>query len=85
MHSNKVLACAKHFVGDGGTTFGIDEGNTIINRDELMRIHMPAYPISISKGVGTVMISYSSWNGVKMHTNRELITGYLKGTLGFKV
>ncbi|BAT84947.1 hypothetical protein VIGAN_04243300 [Vigna angularis var. angularis] len=80
----KVLASAKHYVGDGGTINGIDENNTVIDRDELMKIHMPAYFNSISKGVATVMVSYSSWNGVKMHTNHELITGFLKNTLHFK-
>lgn len=81
----KVLASAKHYVGDGGTINGIDENNTVIDRDELMKIHMPAYFNSIRKGVATVMVSYSSWNGVKMHTNHELITGFLKNTLHFKV
>ncbi|KAK4282116.1 hypothetical protein QN277_013529 [Acacia crassicarpa] len=80
----KVIACAKHYVGDGGTIHGIDENNTIIDTDGLMRIHMPGYLVSISKGVSTIMISYSSWNGVKMHTNRNLITGFLKRTLQFK-
>ncbi|XP_057542389.1 uncharacterized protein LOC130820864 [Amaranthus tricolor] len=81
---DKVVACAKHFVGDGGTTKGIDESNTIVNTDELFKIHMPAYLDSISKGVSTIMVSYSSLNGKKMHANRDLITGYLKNTLGFK-
>ncbi|KAL6575175.1 hypothetical protein OROMI_012460 [Orobanche minor] len=79
-----VLACAKHFVGDGGTTKGINEDNTVATWRDLKSIHMPAYIDSISKGVGTVMISYSSWNGVKMHTNHHLITDYLKNTLSFK-
>lgn len=51
----------------------------------LLSIHMPAYSDSIIKGVSTVMVSYSSWNGVKMHANRDLITGFLKNTLKFKV
>ena len=72
-------------MGDGGTINGVDENNTVINRDELMKIHMPAYFNSISKGVATIMVSYSSWNGVKMHANHELITGFLKNTLHFKV
>ncbi|KAG8387309.1 hypothetical protein BUALT_Bualt02G0007900 [Buddleja alternifolia] len=80
----KVAACAKHFVGDGGTTNGIDENNTVIDWDGLQRIHIPAYIDSINKGVATVMVSYSSWNGVKMHANYDLITGYLKNKLGFK-
>ncbi|KAG6682135.1 hypothetical protein I3842_13G123400 [Carya illinoinensis] len=80
----KVAACAKHFVGDGGTTNGIDENNTVINANGLFSIHMPAYPTSIIKGVATVMVSYSSWNGKKMHANGDLISGLLKGKLKFK-
>lgn len=80
----KVAACAKHFVGDGGTTKGINENNTVIDKHGLLSIHMPAYSDSIIKGVSTIMVSYSSWNGVKMHANRELITGFLKNTLKFK-
>lgn len=64
---DKVAACAKHYVGDGGTISGINEGNTLVSFDELLRIHMPAYNDSVSKGVATVMASFSSWNGVKMH------------------
>lgn len=79
------MACAKHFVGDGGTHDGINENNTIIDQHHLFSIHMPAYHDSIAKGVATVMVSYSSWNGVKMHANRNLITGYLKNKLRFRV
>ncbi|BAT96337.1 hypothetical protein VIGAN_08325800 [Vigna angularis var. angularis] len=81
---NKVAACAKHYVGDGGTNKGINENNTLISYNGLLGIHMPAYYNSIIKGVSTVMISYSSWNGVKMHANRKLITGYLKNKLRFR-
>ncbi|CAI0433100.1 unnamed protein product [Linum tenue] len=81
----KVAACAKHFVGDGGTVKGINENNTIIDWNGLRRIHMPAYFASIVKGVSTVMVSYSSWNGVRMHANRNLVTSYLKDTLKFRL
>ncbi|XVF69315.1 hypothetical protein PTKIN_Ptkin11bG0071000 [Pterospermum kingtungense] len=81
---DKVVACAKHFVGDGGTTKGINENNTVIDRHGLLSIHMPAYYDSIIKGVSTIMVSYSSWNGVKMHANHDLITNFLKGTLRFR-
>ncbi|RDX61359.1 hypothetical protein CR513_60419, partial [Mucuna pruriens] len=64
-----VAACAKHYVGDGGTIRGINENNTVISRHELLSIHMPAYYNSISKGVATIMVSYSSLNGEKMHAN----------------
>ncbi|KAJ9131890.1 hypothetical protein P3X46_034793 [Hevea brasiliensis] len=80
----KVAACAKHYVGDGGTTDGINENNTVISRHVLLSIHMPGYYNSIIKGVSTVMVSYSSWNGVKMHANRDLVTGFLKNTLRFR-
>ncbi|KAK1588435.1 hypothetical protein Q3G72_023221 [Acer saccharum] len=80
----KVVACAKHFVGDGGTTKGINENNTVINLHGLLSIHMPAYYNAIIKGVASVMVSYSSWNGKKMHANHELITGFLKNKLKFR-
>ncbi|KAG8649860.1 hypothetical protein MANES_08G146000v8 [Manihot esculenta] len=80
----KVAACTKHYVGDGGTTNGINENNTVISRHGLLSIHMAGYYNSVIKGVSTVMVSYSSWNGVKMHTNRDLITGFLKNTLRFR-
>lgn len=72
-------------MGDGGTNKGINENNTIIDFNGLLNIHMAAYRNSISKGVATVMVSYSSWNGKKMHANRDLVTGYLKNKLKFKV
>ncbi|KAK7272947.1 hypothetical protein RIF29_13992 [Crotalaria pallida] len=81
---NKVAACAKHYLGDGGTNKGINENNTVISFHELLRIHMPAYYDSIIKGVATVMVSYSSWNGKKMHANRDLVTDYLKNKLRFR-
>ncbi|KAG6763147.1 hypothetical protein POTOM_033683 [Populus tomentosa] len=81
---DKVAACAKHFVGDGGTTKGIDENNTVIGYHGLMSIHMPGYFHSIIKGVSTVMVSYSSWNGQKMHANRYLVKTVLKDILKFR-
>ncbi|GKV09282.1 hypothetical protein SLEP1_g20807 [Rubroshorea leprosula] len=80
----KVAACAKHYVGDGGTVKGINENNTIVNPKALFGIHMPAYLDSLAKGVATIMASYSSVNGVKMHANYNLLTRYLKHKLGFK-
>ncbi|CAM8968711.1 unnamed protein product [Rhodiola kirilowii] len=79
-----VVACAKHYVGDGGTTDGINENNTVTDFHGLLSIHMPAYYNSIIKGVSTVMVSYSSWNGEKMHANRFLLTDFLKNTLNFR-
>uniref|UniRef100_A0A0D9ZD60 Beta-glucosidase n=1 Tax=Oryza glumipatula TaxID=40148 RepID=A0A0D9ZD60_9ORYZ len=82
--SKKVAACAKHYVGDGGTVKGINENNTIIDTHGLLTIHMPPYYNSIIRGVSTVMVSYSSWNGVKMHANHHLITDFLKNKLRFR-
>ncbi|KAL7264336.1 hypothetical protein ACSBR1_002311 [Camellia fascicularis] len=79
-----VIACAKHFVGDGGTDKGINEGNTVASYDELERIHMAPYLDCISQGVCTVMASYSSWNGRKLHSDHFLLTQVLKEKLGFK-
>ncbi len=79
-----MAATAKHFVGDGGTTHGIDENNTVISYKGLVDIHMKAYFSAVARGVSTIMVSYSSWNGVKMHSNRFLLTDVLKGQLGFK-
>ncbi|XP_012492530.1 uncharacterized protein LOC105804446 [Gossypium raimondii] len=79
-----VAACAKHYIGDGGTTKGINENNTVIDNKGLLSIHMPGYVSSIRKGVATVMISYSSLNGVKMHANYEMVTNFLKKNLRFK-
>ncbi|KAJ8485824.1 hypothetical protein OPV22_018310 [Ensete ventricosum] len=81
---NNVAACAKHFVGDGGTHKGINENNTLVDFRGLRRIHMPAYYDSIAMGVSTVMLSFSSWRGVKMHAHRFLVTDFLKKKLGFK-
>ncbi|XP_072990344.1 uncharacterized protein [Typha latifolia] len=79
-----VAACAKHYVGDGGTYMGINENNTIISKNGLLHIHMPPYPSAVIKGVSTVMVSYSSWNGVKMHANHYLVTDFLKNKLHFR-
>ncbi|KAJ0940989.1 putative glycosidase [Helianthus annuus] len=80
----KVVACAKHFVGDGGTTKGINENNTVISPHNLFSIHMPAYYDSVLKGVATIMISYSSVNGAKMHGDHQLVTNFLKNDVKFR-
>ncbi|WRX32447.1 Glycoside hydrolase [Theobroma cacao] len=81
---NNVIACAKHFVGDGGTEKGINEGNTILSYDDLERLHMAPYLDCISQGVSTIMASFSSWNGRKLHADHFLLTEILKDKLGFK-
>jgi beta-glucosidase len=78
-----VLATAKHYVGDGGTANGTDQGNAQLSEAELRATHLPPFTEAIRRGVGSVMISYSSWNGQKLHGHRYLITDLLKGELGF--
>ncbi len=79
-----VLACAKHFVGDGGTKDGIDQGNTVVDEATLRKTHLTPYLPTLKAGAGSVMASFSSWNGEKMHGNKKLLTDVLKGELGFQ-
>ncbi|CAI0452430.1 unnamed protein product [Linum tenue] len=81
---DKVAACAKHYVGDGGTKNGVDKEDTVGSFHNLLSVHMPAYMTSVIKGVSTIMTSYSSWNGEKIHNDRFLVTEFLKNTLHFR-
>ena len=87
-----VLATAKHFVGDGGAVFGtgnnpggtpIDRGDDQMTDAALRAIHLAPYPSAITRGVGSVMASFSSVNGLKMHANAQYLTTVLKGELAF--
>jgi beta-glucosidase len=89
-----LLACAKHFIGDGGTKYGtgrklrenlqiLDRGNVILSESELRRLHLAGYITAIKAGVGTIMPSYSSWNGVKCSGSKRLLTEILKDELKF--
>ncbi|MFC7292936.1 glycoside hydrolase family 3 protein [Hirschia litorea] len=79
----KVISSAKHFIADGGTENGIDQGDTIATAQELKDIHGEAYFGALEAGVMTVMASYSAWNGERMHGHKELLTDVLKNTLNF--
>ena len=79
-----ILACVKHFIGDGGTTNGKDQGNTECDEATLRKTHMPGYVEAIKAGAKSIMVSYSSWNGIKMHGNKYLLTDVLKNELGFE-
>lgn len=79
-----ALACVKHYMGDGGTTNGVDQGNTVADEATMRKIHLPAYIDAINAGALSVMASYNSWNGNKMHGNRYLLTDVLKGELKFQ-
>ena len=80
----RILACTKHFAGDGGTRDGIDQGNTICDEATFRRLHVAPYIPAIAAGSGSIMVSYSSWNGDKMHGHKKLLTDVLKGELGFQ-
>jgi len=80
---DKVLASTKHFLADGGTTNGVDQGDANISEIELRDIHGAPYGPAIENGVGTVMASFSSWQGRKMTGNASLLTGVLKQRMGF--
>ncbi len=78
-----VIATAKHFLADGGTLDGRDRGDARIDEGTLIRLHAPAYRAALDAGVQSVMASFSSWNGIKMHGNADLLTGVLKQRWGF--
>jgi beta-glucosidase len=79
-----VLACAKHFIGDGGTQDGVDQGNDVCDEATIRKLYLPPYEAAIKAGVGSIMVSYSSWNGKKMSGSKHLLTEVLKGELGFQ-
>lgn len=91
-----VLACAKHWIGDGGTTMGtgtfgfpkprnmLDQGDTRLSESELLAIHGQGYTGAIKAGVGSIMPSYSSWNGVKVSASKRLMTEILKQQMKFE-
>lgn len=77
------IATAKHFVGDGGTEKGIDRGDTLIDEQGLRDIHAAGYMTAIEAGVQSVMASFNSWNGVRLHGHKYLLTDVLKNQMGF--
>ena len=78
-----VIATAKHFFGDGGTDQGVDQGEVNGNIADLQALHAYPYPATIAAGVETIMASFNSVNGTKMHGNEALLTDFLRGELGF--
>jgi beta-glucosidase len=83
LDAEHVIATAKHFVGDGGTHDGKDQGDAQISEALLRDVHAAGYPPAIRAGVQVVMVSFSSWNGMKMAGNKALITDVLRGRMGF--
>ena len=83
MGNGKVISSAKHFLADGATENGVDQGDALISEKELSEVHAAGYYSSIPAGVQTVMASFSSWNGRKLHGDKELLTDVLKEKMGF--
>ena len=79
----RVVATAKHFLGDGGTRGGVDQGETIATEEELRDIHAAGYTTAIEAGLQGAMASFSSWRGAKMHGSRALLTNVLRDQMGF--
>jgi beta-glucosidase len=83
LDTSHVLATAKHFIGDGGTADGVDRGDNRSSEAELLKIHAPGYIAAIDAGVQTIMASYNSWKGWKVHGSSYLLTEVLKQRMGF--
>jgi beta-glucosidase len=83
MATGRVISTAKHFLGDGGTTDGVDQGDARISQEELRDVHLPGYETAIASGTQSVMASFSSWQGQPMHGQKELLTDVLKGRMNF--
>ncbi len=79
-----TIATAKHFVADGGTERGIDQGDAILSERDVRDIHLPPFIDAIEAGVETIMVSFSSINGTKMHASEYWLNEVLKEELGFE-
>ena len=82
--SESVVACAKHFAGDGATQNGVDQANTVLDEPTFRKLGVQVYQPLINAGVGSIMVSFSSYNGVKMTGNTHWLTDVLKGEMGFR-
>ncbi|RYY77406.1 MAG: glycoside hydrolase family 3 protein [Gammaproteobacteria bacterium] len=83
LSAKHVIATAKHFLGDGGTKGGIDRGDTVVSEEELVKFHAQGYVTAIEAGVQTIMASFNSWQGDRMHGHQYLLTDILKNRMGF--
>ncbi|WP_086930474.1 glycoside hydrolase family 3 protein [Agarilytica rhodophyticola] len=83
LNDDHLIATAKHFIGDGGTVGGRDQGDNISSEEELRDIQGAGYPVAISSGVQAVMASFNSWHGRKMHGYKELLSDVLVDQMGF--
>jgi beta-glucosidase len=80
---NTVAATAKHFIADGATAGGVEGGNATMTEQEMRDRYLPPYAAAVDQGIAAIMVGFNSFNGVNMHQHTELVTGVLKGELGF--
>ena len=83
LDKDHVISTAKHFLGDGGTDGGRDQGDNPTSEEVLRDVHGAGYPAAVNGGVQAVMASFSSWQGTKLHASKGLLTDVLKGRVGF--
>lgn len=83
LDTSRIVATAKHYIGDGGTLDGRDRGDNRSSEQQLLAIHGQGYLSALQAGAQTVMASYNNWQGVKLHGHRYLLTDVLKTKLGF--
>lgn len=83
LSDNRVISTVKHFIGDGGTAAGDDQGNNLAPEEELYRLHAQGYVGGLTAGAQSVMASFNSWHGDKVHGNRYLLTDVLKNKMAF--
>ena len=83
LDGNHVIATAKHFLGDGSTSGGRDQGDSLVSEQELATVHGAGYKAAVDAGTQSIMASYNSWHGTKMHANKALLTTILEGRMGF--
>ena len=84
MAPERVMSTAKHFLGDGGTENGVDQGDSRISEEELRELHLAGYETAVAAGAQSVMASFSSWQGQPMHGQKALMTDVLKGRMNFQ-
>lgn len=78
-----VLATAKHYMGSGGTTNGTDQGDCVAEMRIIREVHLAPFIHGVKANTQTIMPSYCSINGQKMHGNQYLLTDVLKVEQGF--
>ncbi len=79
----RVISTVKHFIGDGGTENGDDQGDNLASEEALFALHAQGYVGGLTAGAQSVMASFNSWHGVKTHGNKYLMTDVLKDRMGF--